>query len=42
MSLIITLDIWVIQEDGDKIGLAMKTVNQTTGQDQDVNNIELR
>ncbi|XP_052801750.1 zinc finger CCHC domain-containing protein 17-like [Mya arenaria] len=30
-----------IQEDGDKIGLAMKSVNQTTGQDQDPNNIEL-
>lgn len=30
-----------IQEDGEKIGLAMKTVNQTTGQDQDPNNIEL-
>ncbi|XP_045176543.1 zinc finger CCHC domain-containing protein 17-like [Mercenaria mercenaria] len=30
-----------VQEDGEKIGLAMKTVNQTTGQDQDPNNIEL-
>lgn len=32
----------LLQEDGEKIGLAMKTVNQTTGQDQDPNNIELR
>ena len=29
-------------ENGEKIGLAMKTVNQTTGQDLDPNNIELR
>lgn len=30
-----------VSEDDEKIGLAMKTVNQTTGQDQDPNNIEL-
>lgn len=30
-----------ISENGDKIGLAMKTVNQTTGHDQDPNNVEL-
>lgn len=30
-----------LDNDGEKIGLAMKTVNQTTGADQDVNNIEL-
>lgn len=30
-----------INEDGEKIGLAMKSVNQTTGVDQDPNNIEL-
>ena len=30
------------RENGDKIGLAMKTVNQTSGKDMDSNNIELR
>ncbi|KAH3886505.1 zinc finger CCHC domain-containing protein 17-like [Dreissena polymorpha] len=30
-----------LDEDGEKIGLAMKMVNQTTGIDQDPNNVEL-
>ncbi|KAL4224509.1 Nucleolar protein of 40 kDa [Mactra antiquata] len=30
-----------LNDNGEKIGLAMKTVNQTTGQDQDPNNVEL-
>ncbi|XP_064603833.1 zinc finger CCHC domain-containing protein 17-like [Liolophura sinensis] len=31
----------VISHDGSKIGLSMKVVNQTTGADLDVNNVEL-
>ena len=34
--------IFLQKDNGDKIGLAMKTVNQTSGQDLDPNNIELR